>query len=45
MKVYEKPNAVLISFESEHIMDLNEDVQIGSGFSYVDENVIDLGSL
>ena len=45
MKVYEKPNAILVSFESEHIMDLNEDTEISSGFSYVDENVIDLGSL
>ena len=45
MKVYEKPNAVLVSFESEHIMDLNEDSEISSGFSYVSEGVFDLGDL
>lgn len=43
MKVYEKPNAVLVSFESERIMD--DETDIGTGFSAVDEGLIDLGSL
>ena len=43
MKVYEKPNALLVSFESERIMD--DETDIGKGFSEVSEDVLDLGSL
>ena len=38
MMTYEKPQAVLISFESESIMD---DLELPPGFSGVDEGVDD----
>ena len=40
MKVYEKPNAVIVSFETERIMD--DEATLGESFSAVNQGVADL---